>query len=217
MAQIETKKLSDFKSQNENANGHTERGLKSLSVAYEKVGYVAPMTADANNEILDGSARLQKAVDQFPDEALVIRHDGSKPVIMVREDIKDGTDPKAKLISYGANRIAETNLDWEPGQVLVDVENGVDLSGLFSDNELAEMEDEVRLSAELADTLLTGGVVSDNRMLGDKQKQIKPVLYIDEVNIFEDAIKAVGMRNRGQALVQICKEYLEKKEGQFNF
>ncbi len=96
---VESGKLSDFRSQTKNANAHTERGLKSLEDAYNEVGYVAPMTAASDGEILDGSARLEQSFDQFDDEALVVRHDGRKPIIMVREDIRDATDPKAKKIS----------------------------------------------------------------------------------------------------------------------
>jgi hypothetical protein len=136
MAKVETGKLSDFQPQAENANKHTERGLKALEDAYSEVGYVAPMTAAANGEVLDGSARLEKAVDQFPDEALVIKHDGTKPIVMVREDVKDAKDAKAKRISYGANRIGELDLEWSPEQVLADIEAGIDLSGLFDEDEL---------------------------------------------------------------------------------
>jgi hypothetical protein len=41
-------------------------------------------------------------------------------------------------------------------------------------------------------------------------------MYVDEISIFETAIKAVGVKNRGQALVEICRYYLDK-EGQLDF
>lgn len=107
MAKVEDGKLSDFRPQEDNTNVHTQRGLKALSDAYSEVGYVAPMTAAANGEVLDGSARLEQAFDQFEDEALVIHHDGSRPIVMVRDDVSDADDPRAKRISYGANRIGE--------------------------------------------------------------------------------------------------------------
>ena len=141
-ALMEEKKLSDFRAQEENANAQTERGLQALGDAYGEVGYVAPMTAAANGEMLDGSARLEKAVEQFPDEALVVRHDGSKPIVMIREDIENASDPKGKQISYGANRIGEIDLAWDPSQVLADLDAGVDLSGLFSTDELDEILDQ---------------------------------------------------------------------------
>ena len=143
MAKVENKKLSDFRPQDENANAHTERGLEALKDAYGKVGYVAPMTAAANGEIIDGSARLEQAIEQFPDEALVITHDGKRPVVMVRDDVKDAKDAKGKQISYGANRIAEIDLDWDPVQILADIDAGIDLDGLFFEDELADILEKV--------------------------------------------------------------------------
>jgi hypothetical protein len=136
---LEKGKLSDFRPQDKNANAHTERGLKALDDAYGEVGYVAPMTAAASGELLDGSARLERAFDQFEDEALVIHHDGSKPIVMVRDDVEDADDPKAKRISYGANRIFEINLNWDSEVLAADIEKGINLSGLFELDELDEI------------------------------------------------------------------------------
>lgn len=62
----------------------------------------------------------------------------------------------------------------------------------------------------------------NNRDLGSRHKQIKPVIYADDVMDFERAILATGIRNRGDAIMTICRFYLEqhgdgKAEGQFNF
>ncbi len=143
MAKVEDGKLSDFRPQENNANVHTERGLKALGDAYSEVGYVAPMTAAANGEVLDGSARLERAFDQFEDEALVVRHDGSRPIVMIREDVSDADDPMAKRISYGANRIGQIDLKWSPEQLLVDKKAGVDFGGLFYDNEFDEITETI--------------------------------------------------------------------------
>ena len=75
MTDVKQGKLSDFRPQKDNANAHTERGLKLLGNAYSEVGYVAPMTATADGEIIDGSARLEVAFDQFSDDALIVKHD----------------------------------------------------------------------------------------------------------------------------------------------
>lgn len=144
MPKIEDGKLSNFRPQKNNSNAHTQRGLKALSDAYSEVGYVAPMTAAANGEVLDGSARLEQAFDQFEDEALVIRHDGRRPIIMVREDVEDADDPRAKRISYGANRIGEIDLVWNPNQLLIDKEAGVDFNGLFHEDEFDEITADVK-------------------------------------------------------------------------
>lgn len=50
---------------------------------------------------------------------------------------------------------------------------------------------------------------SGKRDLGDKKHQIKPVLYVDQVAVFERAIRAVGNPSRADSLMAICRYYLE--------
>lgn len=112
-------KLSDFVPQRENMNRHTPRGMALLETAMQHVGYVAPMTAAADGEVIDGSARLEKSAEVFsPDaEAIVVEHDGTRPVIMRRLDVANAQTDRAKEISAGANRIAQVNLDFDPAIV----------------------------------------------------------------------------------------------------
>mgnify|MGYP001603774443 FL=1 len=94
------------------------------------------------------------------------------------------------------------------------------LSGLLAD---IGSEDEAlrELLAELgetADTLGQGeiGEPGKRREMGDRKKQIKPVLYSEQIAVFEQAILATGERNRGEALIEICEFYLAQNEkGQF--
>lgn len=50
--------------------------------------------------------------------------------------------------------------------------------------------------------------VSTMGKLGDKKKQIKPVLYCEDLIVFERAISQTGLINRGEALIEICRIYL---------
>src|SRR6185503_19610021 len=94
-------KLADFMPQQQNANKHTERGMRLLEESMHEDGYVAPMTATADGEVIDGSARLEKAAEVFnPDvEAIVVEHDGTRPVLMKRTDIPNAKDKRAKRIA----------------------------------------------------------------------------------------------------------------------
>jgi DNA modification methylase len=106
--------LRDFRplAEGKNPNRHTQQGLGQLEAAMDRQGYVAPMTAARNGAILDGNARLEKSATKFDGVApLVIRHDGSRPVIMVRTDIADEDDPLARDIIVSANRVAQVDLD----------------------------------------------------------------------------------------------------------
>jgi hypothetical protein len=61
-------KLSDLKTQVQNANKHTPYGLRLLEKSLRQDGYIDGMTAAADGEIISGSARLEKAVEIFTDE-----------------------------------------------------------------------------------------------------------------------------------------------------
>jgi len=99
------------------------------------------MTSSADGEIFDGSARIEKAFDLFGDEVepIVVEIDGTRPVIMKRIDIATADDPKAKLLAIQANRVAQLNLNWNP-EVLEGLNTEVDLSGLFTGDELEGLE-----------------------------------------------------------------------------
>ena len=68
---------------------------------------------------------------------VVVEHDGTKPVIMVRTDIPDASTPLARRIIYRANRIAELDLSWDGQQIAADLEAGMDLDDMFSGEEMA--------------------------------------------------------------------------------
>ena len=111
----DSKKLSDFRAQSVNANKHTQRGMSILESSMQDLGYVAPMTACADGEIIDGSARHETAANVFGSdvEPIVIESDGKRPIVVKRTDIKNAKTKLAKKISLAANRIAEVNLEWD--------------------------------------------------------------------------------------------------------
>ena len=84
---------------------------------------------------------------------------------------------------------------------------GVDVSDWFRDDELdaLHVDDELDMREP-----------AERRELGDTKRQIKAVLYSDQVETLERAILATGEQNRGKALIQICEAYLDAT-GQFNF
>jgi DNA modification methylase len=134
-------KLSEFRPQTANANLHTERGLRMLDDSMSEDGYVAPMTAAADREVIDGSARLERAYDKFNDEAIIVEHDGRRPIIAVRTDIPNAQTVEAQRIAVRANRIAQVDLSWNP-EILSELAPEA-LEGMFSDKELAEILSEI--------------------------------------------------------------------------
>ena len=139
MAKVTADKLERFRPQTRNANRHTQRGMGQLEASMRKYGYVTPMTAAADGEIIDGSARAETGAAVFGDDVLVVHHDGTKPVIMVRDDIPSADTPEAREISIAANRIAQVNLDFDPEVLLGDLQAGVDLAQFWRQDELDEL------------------------------------------------------------------------------
>jgi hypothetical protein len=134
--------LADFRTQRVNANKHTPRGLGMLDAALSEDGYVAPMTAAADGEIIDGSARLERAAEHFgPDvEPIVVEHDGRRPIVMVRTDIPSADTEVAARISLRANRIAQADLAWSAEDLQQIAATFPDATkGLWTAEELAEV------------------------------------------------------------------------------
>lgn len=80
-----------------------------------------------------------------------------------------------------------------------------------------------RLLGEMEMTALSdadGGGTGREAMGKGADKQIKAVLYAQDVATFEAAILATGKRNRGDAVLEICRFYLgahgQAEEGQFD-
>jgi hypothetical protein len=139
MTEVKQESIAKFRPQRANRNKHTQRGTGALEASMRKLGYVAPMTASADGEIIDGSARLETSAIVFDDDVLVVHHRGDKPIIMVRDDIPNADTPEARQIAIAANRVAQLNLDFDVEGLLADAASGLDLTGLFSQNELDEM------------------------------------------------------------------------------
>lgn len=138
--QLHISTLARFRPQNRNPNRHTQRGLGLLGQAMNRDGYVAPMTATVDGEIIDGSARLEMAAEKFADEVIVIEHDGTRPIIAQRTDIPNANTEIAKRISLGANRIAQVDLDWNV-DLLKDLSAEIDLGQFWMEDELKAILD----------------------------------------------------------------------------
>lgn len=139
------KKGLTFRPQVRNANKHTPRGLQALETSVQRDGWIGAQTAAASGEIFDGSARQDLAADKFEDvEPIIVHSDGTRPVIVVRDDIESAEDEKAKRLAYAANRVAQIDLDWNAAIVAEDYAADPHLfDGLFTPVELGGITGQV--------------------------------------------------------------------------
>lgn len=122
--------------QTRNANRHTQRGMAALSSSIEADGWIGAITLAADGESFDGSARIE--VSDNLDDAIVVRSDGTRPILHIREDIPSADDPRAVRLGVAANRVAQLNLEWD-SELLAGIGDELDLSGLWNDDEWAAL------------------------------------------------------------------------------
>lgn len=196
--------------------GHIVEGLRGLAVP------IGEVHADPAN------ARTGHAVDRI---AASLRQYGQrKPIVANRREggkVEAGNGTLAAALSLGwghvavvwvdedsaaaagfgiaDNRVGDLS-DWDLDKLTDSIEVSGDMFTAFEIYELDELLDDLGRT-NLQDA--SGGRGSGTRKLGDAGAQIKPVLYVDQVAVFEAAIRRTGLLNRGDAIVTICRAYLE--------
>ena len=103
------RKLNEFAPMPANPNRHTQRGMGQLADSIRADGYGAAMTAAANGEVFDGNARLETVADVLglDVEPIIVRSDGTRPVIHVREDIPEGVNNYGMVLVDRSKQPAE--------------------------------------------------------------------------------------------------------------
>jgi Fe2+ transport system protein FeoA len=108
------KALKDIRLQEVNANRHTPTGMGLLEGAIGRDGWIGAITVAADGETFDGSARREVLETAGLDAPIVVETDGKRPVVVVRTDIANAGDPRAKRLAVEANQIASRNYDPDP-------------------------------------------------------------------------------------------------------
>src|SRR5690554_6822138 len=141
------RRVTDYTPDPANANKGTERGLFMLEESLQKTGAGRSIVVDRNGIIIAGNKTQQAALDSGIIEAIEVETDGNQLVVVKRNDLDlTNGDERARLLAYYDNRASQVGLEWDAGQLIADLEAGIDLTAMFSDDELAgivggELED----------------------------------------------------------------------------
>lgn len=136
-------KIADLNLDRDNANIGTERGEYMLGYSLENYGAGRSIVVDKNKNVIAGNKTLRKWAEMGAEEVVLIPNDGGKVLVgVLRDDLDlyDEEDPRGRQLAYADNRVGQINLHFDPEQVARDVESGLDLSGMFYDDELDEYE-----------------------------------------------------------------------------
>jgi len=200
------------------------KSLESLAVEVDKIN-LNPKNTKIHN---DANVReIAKSLSTFGQR---------KPIVVAREtgyiEAGNGTYLAAQLLgwshiaavyvdddhrqamAYGVADNVTPSGDWDYMN-LSDVFESFDsapdeIAGVTFDF-VAEVQDVVNMANSFDDAMRD----KDAERLGkfsktvQKKRQIKPVLYIEHLEVFERALKATGNDNRAEALQEICQAYLD--------
>ena len=132
---MDIEKIEDLTPDSKNANRGTERGLAILEDSLRKYGAGRSILVDKAGQVIAGNKTLEVAADLgLP--VRVVKTDGHELVVVQREDLDLDDGDKARQLAYADNRSSQVGLDWDLERILADVEAGVDLNGLWGENEL---------------------------------------------------------------------------------
>ncbi len=140
MTDVTDGKLSDITPDANNANLGTQRGLGMLESSLRKHGAGRSILLDRQGRVIAGNKTVEQAGQIGLDELIIVKTDGKQLVAVQREDLDLADDSTgARELAYADNRVGELDLAWNPETILADLDSGVDLSGLFREDELSEI------------------------------------------------------------------------------
>jgi len=126
--------LSGLKPDPRNARKHNPRNVGMIEKALGEVGAARSIVIDEDGTILAGNATVEAAAAAGIERVQVVDADGETIVAVRRTGLTP--EQKTKLALYD-NRTAEL-AEWD-SEVLADVAGEIDLSGMFTDVEQAEL------------------------------------------------------------------------------
>ena len=130
--------LADLVPDRRNANKGTERGRYMLEQSLRQYGAGRSILVDKDGEIIAGNKTAEAAADLgLPVQ--VVESDGKRLIVVQRTDLDLDNGDGARELAWMDNRSSEVGLDWDLEQMLADINEGVDLSAMFKDDELAEL------------------------------------------------------------------------------
>jgi len=172
---------------------HSAHQSDVLASALQDVGIVQSIViSKRTGRILDGHLRCALAIEQ------------NQPLLPANWVDVDEKEEQLIIASLDAiTGLADTDYD-----KLQHILSGVNSADLGLSEFLAELSEQ---AAHFTMSSVSDGGSSASSRTGDSDpsRQVKAVLYMDQIQIFEAALKATGERNRGDALLIVCKAYLD--------
>lgn len=136
MTETKRVKVKDLQPDKHNANKGTQRGIRVLDDSLRQLGAGRSILLDREGRIIAGNKTAERAADIGMEDVIVVETDGTQLVAVKRTDLDlENGDGRARRMAYYDNRAGELGLDWDADQLKLDLDDGLDLSGLWDENE----------------------------------------------------------------------------------
>ena len=134
--------LTDLGPDPANANKGTDKGRAIVAQSLVECGAGRSILADKDGTVIAGNKTLE-AARKLGLPVRVVESTGEELVVVQRTDLDLSADEKARRLAYLDNRSGQLGLDWDTEQMLEDLKQGVDLAGIFDDDEIKRLLDSV--------------------------------------------------------------------------
>jgi hypothetical protein len=194
----------------QNARRHPDRNRSIIRQSLEEVGPFRSIAVDGDNVIRAGNGVYEQAqelglkvrvIEAAPDELIAVK----------RNDLRGEQAERAALYDNQAGDLSEW--DAEVLSMLAE-DRPMMLEGIFDGAEVEALIEESE-QMQSAERDVRSRDADDNRSerMGDEKAKIRPVIYAKELAVFEQAIRRTGIKRRGEALIEVCRYYLEHNYG----
>lgn len=203
--------LSDLKQDPRNARRHSSRNLAAVTTAISEVGFMRSLVAANDGTLIAGNLTAEALADLGMDDVIVVRSDGTKPIVHIREDVDPGSELAIKGGIYD-NRASELADGWNE-DVLAALMAEVDVSPvLMTQDELAAIIAQLPTDADWEGSI--GGLPDGDKAPFEQMTFTLSTLQAVSVRRALVQAKAAGDFNdtgnensNGNALAAICEAY----------
>jgi DNA modification methylase len=130
--------LADLTPDSKNANKGTPRGTRMLTNSLKTYGAGRSILVDRHGVIIAGNKTFEEAKALGLD-VRVVDADGKALVVVRRTNLDLATDPEARKLALADNRVGEVNLEWDPSLLESFAADGIDLTTLWTPQELERL------------------------------------------------------------------------------
>ena len=134
MSKDSVNNIADLKFDPKNARVRTERSSRVIRTSLEKFGGMRSIVLDENNVIRAGNGTVEEAGQIGIEKVRVIDANGDEIIAVRRKGL---TEAEWKEYAVADNRSSDLS-EWD-AEVLAELSEEIDLSGLFFEDELAEL------------------------------------------------------------------------------